>query len=194
MTYCDNEWISDYTYEDIWSEMYGEAVFGTMGAPNLAIRADEAQEYLVVLGSIYTATDQVQLDAFYRVPNGEDMLGRVPGGYSIRLLDVNDDRLVDYPFTPKVTHLEPGSNFQAGEAVTMPAMIAEEVPWVTDTIRIAILRSGAEIASRAVSANPPQVAILYPNGGETLGKTPFTLSWRASDADGDPLTFTVGYS
>jgi hypothetical protein len=43
------------------------------------------------------------------------------------------------------------------------------------------------------SANPPQVTMIHPNGGEHLGDS-FNVNWTAFDADGDPLTFKLSYS
>jgi hypothetical protein len=49
--------------------------------------------------------------------------------------------------------------------------------------------------SRNVSFNPPVVTLDAPTGGEFLGKDKsFTISWSASDPDGDPLTYSVYYS
>jgi hypothetical protein len=75
-----------------------------------------------------------------------------------------------------------------------PGLIAEFVPWEQGTARIAIYKSGIELASRIVSPNPPQVTLTYPNGGEMLDSNPITVSWTASDNDGDILEFTVEYS
>jgi hypothetical protein len=52
---------------------------------------------------------------------------------------------------------------------------------------------GNELTERIVSANAPYVELLTPNGGETVdGK--INVSWEASDADGDNLSFVVSYS
>jgi hypothetical protein len=46
-----------------------------------------------------------------------------------------------------------------------------------------------------VSANPPTVTVLSPNGGEIWGATgTYTITWAANDPDGDPLTYSVLYS
>jgi hypothetical protein len=51
------------------------------------------------------------------------------------------------------------------------------------------------IASRAVSPNPPTVQILSPNGPAIPGPGPdLTVDWTGSDADGDPLVYTLLYS
>lgn len=44
-----------------------------------------------------------------------------------------------------------------------------------------------------VSATPPAVTVLSPNGGEEL-RGPAQVRWRASDPDGEPPSYTVSYS
>ena len=56
-----------------------------------------------------------------------------------------------------------------------------------------IKQGSTQIAERLASAHAPAVAITAPgNGAQWSGVE--TVSWTASDADGDPLTYTVLYS
>ncbi len=48
--------------------------------------------------------------------------------------------------------------------------------------------------SRAASAHAPAIQVLSPNGGELLDDPTVTISWAASDADLEPLSFLVQYS
>jgi hypothetical protein len=189
MTYCHPEWISDYTYEDIHRQILLEA-----GLPPASMRPASTQEYLAVFGRVYTATGQVELDAFYRVPNAWDVLGRVPGEYSIRLLGAGGNTLADYPFTPKFSHVDPGPTCQAGAQAEVPALIAEYVLWVDGTAHVAIYHGGQELASRPVSAHAPHVTLTYPNGGEVLSGNQITVTWTGSDVDGDGLSYALDYS
>ena len=190
MSYCDNIWLSDFTYEGIRDRMLTESALAAAW-----VRPAATQEYLAVFGTIYTATDQVELDTFYRVPDAWDVLGRTPGEYSIRLLDEEGSTLADYPFTPRFSDLDPSPSLQVGmEAEEEPALIAEYVPWVTGTARIAIYHGTQELVARSVSANAPQVTLTYPNGGEVLNGSQITVTWEASDADGDALNYTLEYS
>jgi hypothetical protein len=72
-----------------------------------------------------------------------------------------------------------------------PVLFTMFVPYAPSTARI-ILRQGDKIlASRTVSSNYPEVKlILEPKLG--VGKQ--TISWEATDPDGDPLTFSLEYS
>src|SRR5207248_1572608 len=59
--------------------------------------------------------------------------------------------------------------------------------------QIVISKDGNELASRNVSAQAPQVRMIFPNGGEIL-EDKVTVRWRASDADGNNLTYSLLYS
>lgn len=189
MSYCNPEWISDYTYESIMDRIQWE------GAHLAAAEISAPAEHLAVFGRIVTATQQVTLETFYRLPHTTDLIGREPGPYSIRLLGAGDAPLADYPFTPRWSHQDPGPAC----GITMatddnPALIAEYVPWVAGTARVAIVYGGQELASRTVSAHAPTVTLLTPNGGGALTGETVTVAWSATDADGDALEFSVEYS
>jgi hypothetical protein len=51
-----------------------------------------------------------------------------------------------------------------------------------------------EIYQVEAGLNLPAVQVTSPNGGEMFGEEGITVSWTASDEDGDPLTFNVEYS
>jgi len=193
MTYCAPYWISDYTYEWIAARIITEG-----GSSSIQSDLAAPQDHLAVFGTIYTTTQQVNLSTFYIVPDSNEFTERVPGDYSIRLLDADGAILADYPFTPKFSHLDPGpapSSCQLAAAEPeIPGLIAEFVPWVTGTAKIAISQGELELASRLVSLNPPQVSLTYPNGGEVLETSTFTVTWTASDLDGDSLEFALEYS
>jgi uncharacterized repeat protein (TIGR01451 family) len=57
-----------------------------------------------------------------------------------------------------------------------------------------VVYQGSTIGSVSASSNAPTVQVTFPNGGETIGGTSTTLTWTASDADGDTLTYDVQYS
>jgi hypothetical protein len=187
MTYCVPEWVSDYTYEGIHEQMLDES-----GTTAQSISLVVTSEHLAVFGSINTASNEVILDAFYRVPNAWDIFGRVPGDYSIRLLDSGGITLANYSFTPRLTHEDPGPTCAATMEEPL-ALLAEYVPWVAGTARVAIYHGPQELVSRDVSANAPQVTLTHPNDG-VLDGNEITVTWSASDPDGDSLEFTLEYS
>jgi hypothetical protein len=191
MSYCDYRWISDVTYEGIRSQMITETVRAAV-----MTRPAAAQEYLAVFGVVYSDTHRVDLRTFYRLPDAWDVLGRVPGDYSIRLLDGAGGTLADYPFSPKFNHVdsEPAYAASTQQDQEVTGVMGVFVPWVTGTARIAIYYDSQELASRPVSAHAPQVSLTYPNGGEVLDGEQIAVTWEASDADGDALSYVLEYS
>jgi hypothetical protein len=182
MTYCANEWISDFTYTGIRERLIAEGA-GAMQAAAFP----EATEYLAVFGRANLTQGTATLGTLYRltdIPAGE---APTPSNdWSLALLDAGGGTLASYPFTPKVdSETDPGEDVMAS--------IIETVPWKPGTARIVVRYQGQAIAERLVSANAPTVQVLAPNGGEVLGSSAL-VRWTASDPDGDPLTYALLYS
>lgn len=175
MTYCDNEWPSFYTYNQIRYIMTFEA------AAQAAAQAATPAEHLLVQAEV-SASDAITLTAFMRIPDSIDALGRTPGDYSVRLLGAGGATLADYPVS---VHFD---------LPDQPSSFGAMVPWVAGTQQVAIYHGSRLLASRAVSAHPPAVTLLSPNGGERLTGESFEVRWQASDPDGGALTFTLDYS
>lgn len=68
----------------------------------------------------------------------------------------------------------------------------EFLPRAADVASLEMRQSGAVLAKRKASAQPPEVRLLAPNSGQ-LGPGS-TIAWEGSDADGDVLTYTVLFS
>ena len=190
MTYCGNLWISDDSYNSIRARMISES------GPGLSRQATDAGEYLAVFGTVYSATNQVTLDTFYRVTDAWDVFGRVPGDYSIRLLGGAGEALATYPFTPSFNYVDAGPGCEAGTAAASgePGQIAEFVPWVAGTTAVGIYHGDEQLTARPVSAHAPTVTVTAPNGGEVLDGDQIVVTWTAGDADGDSLVFSLAYS
>jgi hypothetical protein len=121
-------------------------------------------------------------------------VGEVPplvaGPYHIHLFDAANSQLADYAFTPSADSEPHPDQPTIG-------LISQIVNYVPGTRRIAIYSdvAGREIASRAVSANAPEVAITLRSGGPSLSASgPVSLGWIGGDTDGEPLDYTVLYS
>ena len=181
MTYCANQWLSDYTYEAIYNRMIAEK---PVSAAQIQAWRAASVEYLAVFGTIITATDTITLNTLYRVPNAFDVFGRVPGDYSIRLFGAGGTLLADYPFTPRF----------GSESAEDPGMITEYVTWTVGTRQVTIWHGSTALITRTVSTNAPTVTLTYPNGGETLSGSSVTVTWTGSDLDGDTLTYSLDYS
>ncbi|HEY3411855.1 MAG TPA: PKD domain-containing protein [Armatimonadota bacterium] len=181
MTYCDYEWVSDFTYEGIMSRLQAENPSG------LRTRRAPIADALMVSAKMNLTQETAQLRPFWRMPNLEPTPRPATSHYSVHLKDIADADLAVYLFSPKVD-----SEAVAGE--DLKASLSEVVPWVSGTHRIVVMRDGVEIASRTVSANTPIVHVLSPNGGENLSGATAVVTWQASDADNQPLTYALQYS
>ena len=68
-------------------------------------------------------------------------------------------------------------------------------PFPASTASFQIKQGDDVLHSIEVSANPPTVNVISPNGGENWGASgEATITWSGSDADGDDLYYTVLYS
>lgn len=109
-----------------------------------------------------------------------------PGEYSIEFQDSDGKPVRSLAFEPM---------FQPGHLM-QPSTVAPflfTLPASPGPARIVLKKSGVEMAARKVSANTPVVQLIYPRGGETLAGT-VRVQWSASDADGDPLSYSILYS
>ncbi len=179
MSYCANQWLSPYTYVNIRNILVDRAMArATEGLAATPI------DRLAVYGKVVKATDAVTLKPFYRLMSATDHPGRDPNGaYSIRFFGDGGSLLQNYRFSPAWTE-SPGTT----------GSITERPPWVTGTRRIAIFHGETELASRTVSAHAPQVAMVSPVGGQNLSGASVTVSWTASDQDGDALGYRLAFS
>jgi len=190
MTYCDYEWISDYTYKGLMNhfKLYPVSVAADRSALD---RADR----LLVIGSIISTTGQisVSLQPLLVMPDVGDLDPRTPGPYAIVLRDSAGTELARYPFTPDPVAGGPSSNDEDRNVDALA--ISELVPYVAGSNRVDIEGPGGTLLkSVTAGANPPTVTLLAPNGGELLTGDLITVTWTASDADNDPLTFLIQYS
>jgi len=183
MTYCADEWVSDFTYNALRSRLVSE---GTGSAAEVAARSAASQ--LLVLGQADLTAGTAELWPLYVMPN-LPVEEPIPGAdWAIVLRAGNGSVLAAYPFTPRQNVA--GS----GPGPAPKASIAETVPWNGDTRSIAILYRGSEVAVRSRSDHTPSVTVAYPNGGESLAEGEVLVRWTAGDTDGDTLTFVLQYS
>lgn len=190
MSYGGHKWISEYTYYSLYRARFGPVTKATVALPDDWL---EAGEYLYASGLISPTIGTARLTHCHRTdePN-PDLLREsyareleASTDYSLVLENAGGSVLYTHVFTPSVSEFE-GDN-------TVSLGFGEIFPYDPDTARIVLLHQGDELAARTVSAHPPQVTILTPAGGESFEQPP-TISWQASDADGNALHYVVQYS
>ncbi len=83
----------------------------------------------------------------------------------------------------------------AGEAAPNALPFAVRAALPAGARRVALMRGDRELAAREASASTPEVTISSPAAGDVwLGSETRTVTWRASDADGGELSYTLQYS
>jgi hypothetical protein len=182
MSYCNNQWISDYTYDG----MYDYMIAHPPSSPSTdGFSPSLTGDFLSIFGSLFPTSNTASIDSLSHLTNVAEIPSLVPGDYSIRLLDGGGNVLHDYAFTP-------ADDQESGGTILT---IAQVVNFVTGTTRVEIVRNADQsiLASRTISANAPQVSNVQIGATSPVTGT-VTLSWTASDADHDPLHFDIYYS
>lgn len=185
MSYCPNEWISDYTYDAMYDYMMAHPsnrAVATIAGPQIG------GDFLSVFGSIATDGDVAAIHRLRRLSSVASIPELVPGGddYRIRLLDAGGATLIDYPFTPDVTYNNDDPTLSFGQVVTFTA----------GAVQVQIVKGPADqvLASQSFSANPPTISDVALQGAPDPVTGTVALVWTASDPDGDTLSFDVLYS
>ena len=183
MSYCNNQWISDYTYEGIYDFLTTALVQSSQANTPQAVRA--GSDYIALFGTVYNDSDMAAFQLVglwdspgpYSPPSG--------GPFIMRLLDGSDVELASYNFDGDISDANP-ENY----AFTVV------VPFPMDAAKIELRRQSDDLlmATHEISANAPTIGNVQLVGATNPVTGTVTLQWDASDADGDPLMFDVYYS
>lgn len=191
MSFCtDSQWISQYQYQRAVGR-FASLLAGQTGpiqtqALPTSPNPNPNGNYLFVTGTIQDGVME-QFAPSYRVslpPGSSDGAGTGP--FTLEVQDESGAVL----FTRNFTLL--GHNHSGHET---SGAFFEVVPFASSARRIVIKHAGLTIATRVASANTPTVQLLSPNGGENWSASgAYQITWTASDADGDALSYTLHYS
>jgi hypothetical protein len=180
MSYCVRQWISDYTYEGIYSYMIGHPSLEAEMPANVAVNGD----FLMAAGSIKSDGSAANFALLRRLSSVVNVPPITPGAYTLRLLDAGSNVLADYAFTPDTS--DDANVLTFGQVVNFVAG--------TRTIQVIKTSGGQVLVSVPVSANAPTISNVALQGAPNPVSGVVTLGWTASDPDGDLLTFDIAYS
>jgi hypothetical protein len=172
MSYCGPwKWVSHFVYWRLLDKF----------SPSAGLLEAE-QECLVASGTVGPG-ETASFDPFYTKSDAASVC-QAPGEgpYSLELVDDGGAVL----FT---RHLSPV--YWDSESELWP--LYEVLPLRQDTAVIRLMHGGSVLATTWVSAHAPVVTVTYPDGGESLSGVA-TITWTASDGDGDLLTYDLQYS
>ena len=188
MSYCQSggtptKWISPYRWSALFNYFDTVSGGGLMSVESVSSVLGRARTVYYISGEVRREGGGKLNPVLVHVGLPTETI--VEGKYAIELLDANGRSLRVIPFMANFINVE-------GERVEV-VPFDFQIPAIEGTA-IIILREGDRVLHRLeVSRSAPEVAMLFPNGGETL-KDIETISWDARDEDRDPLTFNVLYS
>ena len=189
MSYCENQWISDFTYHGILDQIQ---LFITPLSKSSGL-AKGGTDRLLIIGTIDPLADTIRLQPLSVIPNAADTHPREPGPYAIVLRGSGNTELARYSFTPKVSEPGPGEE-GAPDVDTERLLISELVPYAPGTNRVDIEGPEGLLESVIAGTAAPVVTLVNPNGGETISDDDVVVTWSASDSDGDDLRFHLQFS
>ena len=181
MSYCDFQWISDYTYEELYGAIFD---WDSGRAASRAFVEAGSGDFLSLYGSLLPTQQKALLPYVRRHDGGVAVPPVVPGDYAIRLLDANGNTLAQTAFTPD-------SDEEGDEVLSF----GQVVDFVAGTRRVQIVEVATNSiwGEEVVSAAAPVVSNVVVDGASPITGT-VMVHWTAVDADGDPLAFDLSVS
>jgi hypothetical protein len=150
-------------------------------------------EAVVVRGQV-TDQGQAVFSLFLRVEQAMiDLSSGSSGEMNIAFLNASGELVDSFGFTPVFLRYLPEPE---GAVETDTYRFSFRLPW-SDAIASIELRdaAGSLLASQTISANPPAVTLLEPNGGERWYRGASKLvHWSGQDPDGDSLSYGLWIS
>lgn len=172
-------WASNKVYMHLYNHTSLQVAFSSIYPQN-------ANEFLLMSGYIHQ-DDTVELDPWYRVSGTMTPSFFEGGEYSLELRDGSNAVLASYDFDVSFEVL---SNPPRTIDVAPFSFV---IPYPAGLATILLKHGGTIIKTDTVSENAPTVTITSPNGGESWSDE-HTITWTASDLDGDSLAYVVEYT
>lgn len=180
----NHAWTTPYTYEDMHAEMASRGfVTGSASAPYGAVPT------LYISGIIDFDGDGAATGGRLRplylfsdhVPDQS-----VDGKYRVELLKDSGELISRHTF-----QVRPATDYLGKLAERQPFSLF--VPYNPEVRQVVLRHDVFDYDQVKASDNPPQVELLYPNGGESLSGR-IKVLWKGGDRDGDELTYLLQYS
>jgi Ca2+-binding RTX toxin-like protein len=188
MSYCgggpQGRWISEYTYNGVRGQFAPSGVGASPGA------APDGTDQVLIVGS----TDPDGAVTFRPLVGFVGNAPAVPAGdHRVQLLAPDGTELAG----ADVAAVELGPDAEGPELPAGPGreVFLAVVPAPATAVgAVALQVDGVTVAAVPASANPPTVAVTAPAADTVIDTAEATFAWTGSDADGDPLSYTVLYS
>ena len=184
MSYCSNQWLSDYTYTAMYNYMKAHPSVA-LGPASPALTGD----FLVTVGVINPTAGTGAFSLVRRASTVNSVTTATETVYSLRQYNASNALLANQKIDTDSLDIQgPGNTGVVGFVDTM-ALVA-------GAHRIDLVRNSDShvLASVTISAHAPVVSNVALQGAPNPVTGVVTLNWNASDADGNPLTYDISYS
>jgi hypothetical protein len=176
MTACLPKWLSPFTYKKL---LEGEL-------QPIQRRLAQAQPYLLISGAFYRAGGGELQPAYHFTSTQPVDLASTGNDGCLVLQDADTQTLAEHCFA-----LEFG-DYETGEEMAQISFVMA-LPDPGGVSQIRLKRNAADVDSLAASAHAPVLTLTTPTSGEHWSDRE-SITWQASDEDGDALTYAVLYS
>ena len=183
MSYCAQQWLSDYTYEAMYQYMIAHPS-APLTPDRLAARPWLSGDWVSLIGTIVSGTNSATINQATRLSAIDALPPLEAGGYTIRLLNGSNTLLANYAFTPESVDGAPDL-LSFNQVVTL----------TSGTAKVQIIRSAdnALLTSLSLPAHNPAISNVALAGAPNPVTGTVTVSWNASHPNGLPLTFDLYY-
>ena len=179
-----NYWITPDVYNQVFN---GLAPAQKAAQSQLRTRDAAAPQRLLFYEGSINATGTVRLSPWYGMMSSEPAQDTT-GDTQIQAVDASGKVLSSQAINPQFFVLS-----RPPRTITW-APFEGALRFPDGTVKFQIVKTGAVLTEVAVSANDPAVTAVSPvTDGQTLDG-PQTITWTATDADNDTLTFNVEYN
>jgi hypothetical protein len=182
MSYCSPEWVSSFNYERL-NQGFAPVTTST------AIQAlASLQRQFLASGIVFSPALTATLNPLFVITSTVPPDPDYGGAYCLELRNTGESLLDARCFDLNFTNPETGE-------LTGAEGFSLALPYPDGTQAVVLTHSGAELARATASPHVPEVQVLSPNGGETWQSTgTYTITWTASDADGETLHYAISFS
>jgi hypothetical protein len=179
-------WVNRSTWNYLYPKFNLALPGGNPDSPATEMTAGSGSDWIVISGAV-TTNFTAELAPCLRYRGTRDASDIPTGGFRVELQNAQGQTLVfqDFALLFGFASDNPRPEPQVPFSVTLP--------FLSNAARVVLKKDAVELASRVCSSHAPNVTVISPNGGESISGIAM-IRWTASDADGDPLSYSVFYS
>lgn len=180
-----------WTTQDAWDHLFDK--FAPAAKPTAMRTATATARYIQCFGTIRqnaVSSADVQMDPCWTYDDDAGAIPNSTGKYMMAAASAAGVRLASAALNPDFDPVPPKGTEPVVLAI---ASFGEEMPMPAGTAKLQIIRDDIVVREIPVSANAPVVTSVAPGLSGTVSGL-VSISWLASDADGDPLSFEVIYN